>query len=148
MFMVLTKIKRLWAVALGVVLTILAIPADAVNGYTNVSTCACVTTADFAAAAINQVTLQGHIGTYTVISSTHASSAYMYATPGKWVGPPSERNYFPPTATPVDANGNSIAGLSESAQEAVYSAIDINIMMAERPRDYWKLKPITILFNE
>jgi len=100
-----------------------------VTGYDG---CACSTTADFSAAAIKQVTLQGHIGTYAFISTTHASSAYMYATPGKWVGSGSERNYFPPTATPIDSNGNSLAGDSESAQQAFYGALDTNLMMVNR----------------
>ncbi len=33
---------------------------------------------------------------------------------------------------PIDANGNSLVGKSESAQEAIYTAIDVNLMAVNR----------------
>ena len=62
--------KRLLATALGLVFTLLAIPADALNGYINVAACpGCVTSTDFKAAAIAQAKSVMASGTY-LLSST------------------------------------------------------------------------------
>jgi hypothetical protein len=132
--MVLSKFKHLWAVALGLVLTTLAIPADAVN--VNISSCACATTADFTSAGKSQAFVQNQDndqirgGTYVVTSTSKASTAYISVT-GTEVMKPAP-HWQITAAIPIDANGNSLAGLSESAQEATYYAIDVNLMIADR----------------
>jgi len=53
-------------------------------------------------------------------------------SPGRWRSPPARSDkhhamYVRTSVTPIDANGNSLAGQSESAQEAVYAGIDVNL---------------------
>jgi hypothetical protein len=138
-----TYIKRVWAIALGIVLFISYKPAVALNGYTNVSICNCTTTTNFAAAAKNQSSRLGQGGTYIVVSSSNASTAYMSVT-GKYLNYPKDPVWAPVSATPVDSSGNSLVGESEGTLEAYYAATDQVIFGANRsaptainePEDY------------
>jgi hypothetical protein len=123
-----SAVKRLFAAALGFFLTILSILADAKNVI--VTSCACVTTADYTSAVRNQATFSG---TFMISSTTRPSSAIMAVT-GKWEGSPRDPTWVPTVISPVDANGNSLAGESEAQLEAAYSAIDQTIM--ETSRDF------------
>ena len=135
------------AVVLGAILNLAAIPADSSSRdvYVHVASCKCATTADFTGAAANRAIANAYgpfggtagtpilAGTMTMISSTTARSAYVYVTLEIIPARDGQRATIVPTSlTPIDANGKSLAGESESARESVYGAIDINLMAADR----------------
>ena len=132
--------KGLSAFALGL---LLASPlciynsAYALNGYTNVSTCAsCKTTADFTAAAIAQSNVEGVKGTYLIVSESNASQAFMKVT-GEFDNIDGERIWNPEAATPVDGSGNSLAGQSEATLEAFYQLLDQMNFGTSRDAPFW-----------
>jgi hypothetical protein len=143
----LLKFKPLGALALGMVLSIFCTPAGAGNLY--VTTCyACKTTADFIAQARYQAGLNVSSGLYTGVSVTNAESAYVQVS-GNVVIKLQGGLHVPTlqitSAIPVDANGNSLAGLSESDQEAVYAALDQQVFVL--PRATIQQMPVTIILN-
>lgn len=121
-----TKTARL---AAGIVLGVISFTnsAHALNVYLN--SCACKTTADFVNSAASTAVDQQKAGMYTLISSSVARTAFI-SVQGHWVA--AQGQWILISAVPVDAAGNSLAGQSESAQEAIYTATDINVMMVNR----------------
>jgi len=106
--------------------------ADAVNGYVYVTPCGtCKTTAQFTTQAITAATAQHQSGTYTVVSMSQPSAAYIQITGHQVLNHGSV--YFEVTTTaPIDANGNSLGGESETSQEAYYAALDQTLFGANR----------------
>jgi hypothetical protein len=120
------------SLALGFTLiSVFSIPADASNNNTSVANCACATTADFVKAARQQAQAAQAGGTYLMVSTVSVRSAFIQVVSGfKWVQ--GETQWYIVSAAPVDASGNSLAALSETAQEAAYRAIDQSFMGTSR----------------
>ena len=133
--------KRLPAFSLGLLLAsplCIFSSAYALNGFTNVSTCAsCKTTADFASAAIAASRDEGLAGyTYLIVSVSNASQAYMRVT-GEYDRIDGERIWNPEAASPIDSSGNSLAGDSEASLEAFYQLLDTLNFGTSRDAPFW-----------
>jgi hypothetical protein len=101
-------------------------PARALDGTINLTSCACQITADFAAAARRQANLFDQNGggspggNYIIASSSGAMSAAVsvtghYVIKNQDVGPV----WVTVAVTPIDSNGNSLAGQSEASLESL-----------------------------
>jgi len=103
-----------------------------------VSACSgCRTTADFIAGASATASGLSEVnpnpsGTYVMSSTTNAESAFIWVTGETVVEGPGKSTWKIVSTVPVDDSGYSLAGESESEQEAVYSAIDITLMGEQR----------------
>jgi hypothetical protein len=125
-----SRAKPLSPMAVGVLLAWIAFSdsAYALNGAVTVSGCTnCLTSTDFLTAATNLARSTVSPGTYAMIGTSYASTAYVAVT-GDIVtvirgGAPEQvlRNI---TATPIDASGNSLAGSSESSLESTFQQLD------------------------
>lgn len=107
--------RRLWILGATIAITSLCEPAPALNGDTRVISCACQTTTDFTNAA--KMSAQAwDAGTYATVSSSTAMTAYVQVAGHlKITG---ENAVFVVTSTtPVDQNGNSLAGAPEPLLE-------------------------------
>jgi hypothetical protein len=111
-----------------------ASPSFALNGFINVTGCQnCQTSADFSAAATSQAQALVKVGFYAVTSINFPETAYVRVNGTirmECTGTPCTIKPGAPirlsnvTTTFVDASGNSLAGESESALEAAFTAID------------------------
>jgi hypothetical protein len=130
--------KRISALAGGFALGLLGMSdaSMALNGYTNVSTCAtCKTLADFTTAARAEAQYVGSPGTFAVVSSNNFETAYISVT-GTVVmverdGSP-EPELRGVASAPVDESGNSLAGESESSLENFFNYLDQTNFMGNR----------------
>jgi hypothetical protein len=114
-------------------------PAEALNGTVNLTSCACQTTADFVTAAKQQAHLFDQNGggsprgNYAIASTSGAVTAYLavtgsYVIKNQEIGPV----WVTSAVTPIDSNGNSLAGQSEASLQGFYSALDATIMATSR----------------
>ena len=114
-------------------------PAAALNGAVNLTSCACKTTTDFVTAAKAQARLFDQNGggqprgNYAIASTSGAVTAYLavtgsYVIKNHEVGPV----WVTSAVTPIDSNGNSLAGQSEASLQGFYSAFDATIMATSR----------------
>jgi hypothetical protein len=110
-------------------------PARALDGTIKLTSCACQITADFAAAARRQANLFDQNGggspggNYIIASSSGAMSAAVsvtghYVIKNQDVGPV----WVTDAVTPIDSDGNSLAGQSEASLESFYGAFDATVM--------------------
>jgi hypothetical protein len=128
-------------IALGILLTWLYFSAEesaqALNGYTYVSICSCATTGDFVAAAettavsYHDVAGGSVVGTYSMISTTTARTAYIQVT-GQGVLSQGHYTWVVTAAIPINSSGASIASETESEQEAFYGALDQTLLGVNR----------------
>lgn len=115
---------RASSVGAGVLLACLAGSAYALNGNIYAVSCACQTTSDFSAAAIDASNDQGWGGTYLVTSTSVARTALLQVH-GKHLIDKFGNDYWLASSTiPMDDSGTSLAGQSESALEAFYQTYD------------------------
>lgn len=105
-------------------------PALALNGNTRVISCACQTTTDFINAAKSDNLQQQQNLTYTAISYSTSTTAYIRVT-GRYKGS-TEPIWVVGAATPVDANGNSLSGNTEAQNQTYFAALDETIFGANR----------------
>lgn len=126
-------IKRLAALCAGASIACLCFTQHAyAAGFSYVVSCAsCQTTADFVAVAKRTAGVQGDGGLYLVTSLSAASSAYIQVT-GRIITTGGEPHFTASAGTPVDANGNSLAGNTEAALESFYSVLDQVVFDASR----------------
>lgn len=99
-------------------------PASALNGDIDVLSCACQTTSQFSAAAVQESNYNGWGGSYMVVSSTVGSSALMQVHGKHLIDKNGNDYWLASSADPLDDAGNSLAGQSESAQESYYQTFD------------------------
>lgn len=101
----------------------------ALNGYTYVASCACVTSTDFIHAAMVQGQHLLRSGTYAMISSSTAETAWIQITVGRsGIG----GVLVVLSAVPIDSSGNSLAGQSEATLEADFASFDLITMGTNR----------------
>jgi len=67
-----------------------------------------------------------------MVSTTNAETAYIWVTGEEVVEGPGKSTWKIVSTVPVDASGNSLAGESESEQEAAYGTIDLVVMSSTR----------------
>jgi hypothetical protein len=97
-------------------------PAPALNGNIHVMSCACQATTDF----VNAATTAGatwDAGTYTMVSTSTPMTAYVQVA-GHLKITGENAVFVVTSATPVDQNGNSLAGAPEPVLETYYAAYD------------------------
>jgi hypothetical protein len=117
---------------------IFSVPVPALNGPSYVATCTnCATTSDFTAAAISQAEALVRPGTYVMVSTSTAETAYMLITgtvrlSGSGFGGNSHPILTNIAATPISSTGASLAGEPESTLESYYAALDQTFMGTER----------------
>jgi hypothetical protein len=118
------RIQRLCLiVAATIVAAYVSVPAPALNGNVYVASCACKTTSDFTTVATDTAIQTRTTGTFRMVSTSVAESAYMQVQ-GHLIVNGEHESMDVTSVTPVDASGNSLAGNSESELEAYYVALD------------------------
>jgi hypothetical protein len=123
--------RRLSILAATTAVVLMCGPALAINGNTWILSCACTTTAAFAQAAGTAAKANEGGGTYLVVSTTNASSAYINVQ-GGFVFQQGETFWKVSNKYAMDANGNSLAGNTESANESYFASQDQVLWGASR----------------
>jgi hypothetical protein len=107
-------------------------PVFALNGNTFVTSCGCVTSADFAGQALNIAADQSHPVLVTVVSTTQAKTALIRVTGRFITGSDGEPRWTATTTTPVDAAGNSMAGQLEADLQSFFTVLDLETFGVSR----------------
>lgn len=115
---------RLLALTAGAVLASMCGSAWAINGNIYTTSCACQTTSDFSAAAVQASNEQGWGGTYLLVSSSVARTALMRVQGQHRVDKFGNDYWVALSATPMDDSGNSLAGSPEGTLQAIYGSFD------------------------
>ena len=116
--------KVMLSVIAGALVASLTRPTHALNGNVAVLSCACQTTSQFSAAAIQASNDRGWGGTFQVVSTSGPSSALMTVRGRHLIDKNGNDYWLASGATPIDASGTSLAGQAESAQESFYGSFD------------------------
>jgi hypothetical protein len=123
--------KRLLILAAATAVASMCGPASAVNGNTYVMSCACSTSADFLQAAGAQAKADEGGGTFLLVSTTQSTSAYV-AVFGGFVAQQGDTFWKVQNKYAVDESGNSLAGNTESQNQAYFAALDQTVFGTSR----------------